>query len=154
MATRVHLMRAWFIRTCMSRVSSGADEIAHVALAEGALRPSEEVRSLVPKFRSRSDMNYFDVLRHFGGDSYGVGSLRVARGMWIRNGYQDSFWVTTRVIPGLRPGGRRVKDKVYGVLTWKGKQDPVERRIKTVCKRDWRLAPTSTENHPPAQTTL
>lgn len=62
----------------------------------------------------------------------GVG-MKFTRVMWIRNGYKDSYWTITKILEKNK--GRL---RYYGRLTWKGKEDPRERPVRTGQKRGWR----------------
>lgn len=63
----------------------------------------------------------------------GVGA-RFVRLMWIRNGYENSWWTVTRVVD--RKSGGRVR--YYGRLTWKGVEN-AERPVNAMQKRGWRF---------------
>lgn len=70
----------------------------------------------------------------------GLGA-KFTRLMWIRNGYENSFWTVTCI---------KEKNKgrlgYYGKLTWKGVQEGRERPVQTAQKRGWRFILDENEN--------
>lgn len=62
----------------------------------------------------------------------GVG-VKFTRLLWLRNGYENSYWTITRVEEKNK--GRL---RYYGKRTWKGVEDPRERPVRTGQKRGWR----------------
>lgn len=63
----------------------------------------------------------------------GMGA-RFTRLMWLRNGYDESYWTITRV--DKREDG---KMRFYGRLTFRGEEKPYDTRVKPANKRDWRF---------------
>lgn len=62
----------------------------------------------------------------------GVG-MKFTRILWLRNGYDESYWTITKI---LKKNKGRLR--YYGRLTWKGVEDPRERPVRTGQKRGWR----------------
>lgn len=62
----------------------------------------------------------------------GVG-MKFTRNLWIRNGYEHSYWTITKVLEK-----NKGKLRYYGRLTWKGVESPAERKVRTQMKRGWR----------------
>lgn len=62
----------------------------------------------------------------------GVG-MKFTRLLWLRNGYENSYWTITRVEEKNK--GRL---RYYGRLTWKGVEESIERPVRTGQKRGWR----------------
>lgn len=62
----------------------------------------------------------------------GVG-MKFTRLLWLRNGYESSYWTITRV-----EEKNKGKLRYYGRKTWKGVEDPRERPVQTGQKRGWR----------------
>ncbi|TMW68050.1 hypothetical protein Poli38472_007722 [Pythium oligandrum] len=65
---------------------------------------------------------------------YGLGK-KVTRGIWDKFA-EPTYWEVTRV----RPSPDLKHGKVYGRFTFRGKTDPVEKRINGPLKKDWRIA--------------
>ena len=63
----------------------------------------------------------------------GLGA-KFTRLMWIRNGYENSYWTITRIKEN--PAGLL---RYYGRLTWRGVETGRVRRVNTQCKRGWRF---------------
>lgn len=63
----------------------------------------------------------------------GLGS-RFTRLLWDRNGYDGSYWTINRV-------RKRDDGKIcfYGRLTFRGREEPFDRRVKPANKRGWRF---------------
>lgn len=59
--------------------------------------------------------------------------MKFTRLMWLRNGYEESYWTITKVVEKNK--GRL---RYYGRLTWKGSEDARERPVRTGQKRGWR----------------
>lgn len=62
----------------------------------------------------------------------GVG-IKVTRLLWLRNGYENSYWTISKVMEKNK--GRL---RYYGRLTWKGVEDPREKPVRTGQKKGWR----------------
>ena len=63
----------------------------------------------------------------------GLGA-KFTRLLWIRNGYEGSYWTITK-IRETEAG----KTRFYGRLTWRGVDTGRERRVNTQNKRGWRF---------------
>lgn len=59
--------------------------------------------------------------------------MKFTRLLWLRNGYENSYWTVTRVEEKNK--GRL---RYYGKKTWNGVEDPIERPVRTGQKRGWR----------------
>lgn len=62
----------------------------------------------------------------------GVG-MKFTRLLWLRNGYEQSYWTVTKVVEK-----NKGKLRYYGRITWKGVEDPQERPVRTGQKKGWR----------------
>lgn len=72
----------------------------------------------------------------FGLPSNGVGRL-VRRSLWT---HDDCFVKLTRVDVKAVPRTNLKRGTAYGVLTWRGETDNIERKLTSTCKRDWRVS--------------
>lgn len=63
----------------------------------------------------------------------GVGQ-KFTRLLWIRNGYENSYWTVSKVVEKNK--GRL---RYYGRKTWKGVEEDRERPVITGQKRGWTL---------------
>lgn len=63
----------------------------------------------------------------------GLGA-KFTRLLWIRNGYENSYWTITKI-----EEKNKGRIRYYGKRTWKGVEDPRERPVLTGQKRGWRF---------------
>ena len=67
---------------------------------------------------------------------------KFTRLLWLRNGYENSYWTISRVV---EKGKGRLR--YYGKLTWRGAEEPRERKVSTWQKRGWRYILDGDRNH-------
>ena len=71
--------------------------------------------------------NLFELCRLL--PNYGVG-FKLKRNSWKA---EDCYWTLSKTAPTM--DGRH--GKAYGKLTWKGVEQPTEKKIRGVLKRPW-----------------
>mmetsp|Transcript_4234 Transcript_4234/g.10937 ORF Transcript_4234/g.10937 Transcript_4234/m.10937 type:complete len:124 (-) Transcript_4234:316-687(-) len=88
-----------------------------------------------PKWETRQK-NFFELATTLPRNGAGY---RFARRIWLKDGRCDSFWTVVGL--KLKPDG--LHGKAYGRLTWRGRQDPRIREIRSPRKRGWRYLRSS-----------
>jgi len=64
---------------------------------------------------------------------FGVGQ-KLTRSIWRR---PECYWTITRVMPTVMIPRVRPRGKAWGILTWRGVPEAVERKVRGSSKREW-----------------
>jgi len=77
--------------------------------------------------------NLFEVTKTF--QNFAVGE-KLTRSIWRR---PDCYWTVTKLTPTILNPNLKPRGKAWGVLTWRGIPEGVERKIRGSNKKEWKL---------------